>query len=309
MQQSQASPLQSICKNRDVSSNTCDQILKQLSDLVAIGGPEPGQYEYTATLFRLAAKVGIPSAQILDVFQPTLVKECIHGFGYRKPHGYAGDFEMIDRIYTRWESPDVRLRNWDRFFHAQAAPVGVRNRKEVFKKQLRRLPQNARVLNIGCGPCRDLLEFFEEHPSSGIQVTNLDLDERAIEYGTRLCKDHLQQISFVHANILRYRTDERFDLIWSGGLFDYFSDRVFRFALMRLLEWAKPAGKVVIGNFNVSNTSRSYMELLGQWYLQHRSDSQLMKLARHCGVQEHQTSVYAESENVNLFLETQKSDN
>ena len=49
-----------------------------------------------------------------------------------KPRGYHGDFEIIDAIYMERINPHPALEKWDRYFHAQAAPQAVRNRKAYF---------------------------------------------------------------------------------------------------------------------------------------------------------------------------------
>ena len=40
----------------------------------------------------------------------------IQGFVYNKPHGYAGDFEVIDRIYNYHIAEPKHLSKWDTFF-------------------------------------------------------------------------------------------------------------------------------------------------------------------------------------------------
>ena len=63
-----------------------------------------------------------------------------------------------------------------------------------------------------------------------------------------------------------------------------------------------PGGELVIGNFSRANPSRSYMELVGEWNLHHRSEDQLRELALQAGADADQLSVGREPENVNLFL-------
>ena len=66
--------------------------------------------------------------------------------------------------------------------------------------------------------------------------------------------------------------------------------------------WTKAGGEVIIGNFGDVNPSRNYMEIVGDWYLIHRSADQLMELARAAGAKMENVSIGSELEGVNLFL-------
>jgi SAM-dependent methyltransferase len=212
---------------------------------------------------------------------------------------------MIDRIHTRWESSNPSLVRWDRFFHEQAAPKAVRNRIRYLRDLLERLENpvgSASVLNLGCGPARDLHDYFRDHTESRLRIMSIDLDPQAIRYASALCAPWTEQLKFECSNVLRYRTAEQYDLVWSSGLFDYFSDRLFVLTVKRLLRAVKPGGELVIGNFGPANPSRGYMELLGKWYLAHRSEEVLRQLARAADADESCVGVEREPEGVNLFL-------
>jgi extracellular factor (EF) 3-hydroxypalmitic acid methyl ester biosynthesis protein len=70
----------------------------------------------------------------------------------------------------------------------------------------------------------------------------------------------------------------KFDFIYSMGLFDYLNSRVAKAVLNRLYQLLKPGGKLVVGNFNVSNPSRYYMEYWGDWFLIHRTEEEFRSL-------------------------------
>lgn len=284
--------------------------ITQLAECVRRGGPEPVEYEAIARCFQSLGAHETDQASISAVFAPTLTADCIHGHGYLKPHGYAGDFEMIDRIYTEWVSPNPRLARWDQFFHSQAAPRAVRNRKAFLQNVLHHLEQRSSaavdVLNLGCGPGRDIAEYFASRPDSRVRVLSLDLDPKAIRHAQDLCRPYRDHVRFACENVLRYCPTRPFDLIWSAGLFDYFSDRLFVRVAKRLLAAVRPGGELVIGNFGPENPSRTYMELLGRWELEHRSASRLLALAAEAGAAHDMVRVEAEPEGINLFLRVSK---
>ena len=279
--------------------------LERLADVVRRGGPEPSEYAGVAEWFR-SLRAMEDAGAVAVVFAPTLTPDCIHGYGHLKPRGYAGDFEMIDRIYTGWVSPNPRLARWDLFFHAQPAPRAVRNRKEFFKGILRRLDESQRegstVLNVGCGPGRDVAEYFQDMPGSRLRVLSIDLDADAIRHAETLSRPFADRAVFACENVFRYTPEAKYDLVWAAGLFDYFSDRLFVRVAKRLLSAVRGGGELVIGNFGPDNSSRTYMEVLGQWHLEHRSMEKLLSLAADAGIAPNSVRVEQEPEGVNLFL-------
>jgi len=158
------------------------------------------------------------------VFGEALSEKTLQGMAYTKPKGYAGDYEMIDKIYQKNVSEHLSLKNWDRYFHDQSAPIAVRNRKDYFKKLLRRKigtmgqRESLNVLNIASGPARDVFEFLYYEGTDKVLFDCLDHDINAIRYAENLCAQFLDQIQFVHANAFKYKTEKRYDLVWSAGL-------------------------------------------------------------------------------------------
>lgn len=244
---------------------------------------------------------------LLGHFGEALTSKTMQGRSYTKPHGYHGDFEIIDHIYRESTSKDEKLARWDAFFHAQAAPRAVRNRKSYFHKLLDEHvsvehSEPLRVLNVASGPGRDIKEWMDRNGDRGVRFDCVEMDSNAIAYALNLCAPYAHTVFFYLANALRFNTATRYDLVWSAGLFDYLNDRLFVRLVQRLIGFAKPGGEVVIGNFGLENPSRSYMELVGGWKLLHRSREELLALAKRAGADPSRVRVGAEPEGVNLFL-------
>lgn len=288
------------------------QHLQFIENLVNKGGPEPNEYEVFGNWLDLVAeevrsgKLQQDDLQNLRLaFGDALSQKTLIGFACRKPYNYAGDFEIIDKMYIEQISSNSRLENWDKHYHTQNAAIAVRNRKKYvisLLKNLSRIKDNSQVLDVASGPARDLLEFFSEVESENVFVDCVEYDPKAIEYASRLCQNYLHNISFHQSNPFRFKTEKKYDLVWSAGLFDYFNDDRFKFMLKRLLKFLAPDGELVIGNFSDKNPTRSYMEILGDWNLNHRSREQLTSLALECGAIEENISINSEQEGINLFL-------
>lgn len=294
---------------------TLGQHLAYIEEMVAQGGPAPSQYgAFDRWLTHIAEEVRAGRMSegelraIREAFGPALSLETNQGLGLRKPHGYPGDYEIIDRIYRKHTTDDPALRNWDLYFHTQAAPCAVRNRKTYFVALLDALSASAHdsaplaVLNVASGPARDVREFFAQSEDDRVTVECVDNDPNALAYARRVCQPYLDRTLFTEANALRFASPRSYRLIWSAGLFDYFGDKGFRFLVERLLTMLTDDGELVIGNFSKKNSTRDYMEVIGDWSLHYRDEDELRRLAAACGVRAEDIRIGQEPEGVNLFL-------
>lgn len=114
-----------------------------IRELCAAGGPDPDQYPHVARFFddiHQAEQAGLADdadkLALRQTFGQAMGLGTMQGRAWLKPHGYAGDFQIIDDIYTNRISDLPELRSWDEFFHAGAAPQAVRNSKDYFKRTL-----------------------------------------------------------------------------------------------------------------------------------------------------------------------------
>lgn len=232
-------------------------------------------------------------------------RDTLQGHALAKPYGYPGDFELFDKIYQHHVSFDPRLTRWDEFFHRLDACEAVRNRKTWLHGQLEQRHDNCRrplsVLIVGSGPGRNVFEFLEQYPE-GARFDCVELDPKAIDYAARLCAPMAERVRFKQGSILRYRTESRYDVIWSGGLFDYFNDRVFGRALKHLMGLLAEGGELIIGNFASPNSSQAFMELISDWTLTLRTPQQLRMLASQIEADGDRVRVESEPTGVNLFL-------
>jgi extracellular factor (EF) 3-hydroxypalmitic acid methyl ester biosynthesis protein len=293
--------------------------LNFIQRLLANNGPDVEDYPHLeAWIAELGAQVqrGELSAEniqeLRNAFGDALSPATMQGFMLAKPHGYAGDFEIIDRIYQTYLSSHSHLRKWDEFAHQSAATKAVRNRKAYFLDLLEKLAQKhpdaveIRVLNVASGPGRDLFEFFSAHPNTSLRFECVENDPKAIAFAAGLCGEFLDRIEWHEANAFLFESENRFDLVWSAGLFDYFNDRYFKALLRQLYEMVDAGGELVIGNFSDDNSTRPYMEIVGEWFLEHRSREHLIRLAQECEIERDLIRVGEEQEGVNLFLHIQK---
>lgn len=299
----------------DISGGHLDQI--SIETMLRRNGPRPNEYraleEWAAHLCREMDAGRLDEAglqSIRSVFTDVLSSQTLMGHIVQRPYGYNGDFDIIDKFYRQHRSPDSRFWRWDDFIQTRDAARAVRNRKDLFKQIVSQkiakcgTQEPFTILNLASGPCRDVLEMLEENPEANIRVLCVELDYRAIAFAQQVLGKWTKQVKFVRANFFRFQTEERFDLVWSAGLFDYFDDDTFCAGLKKATGFAKAGGETIIGNFSPDLVSKDFARFLG-WRLYYRSKKHLLKLAERCGLSAGNIRVDAERIGVNLFLRYQ----
>lgn len=280
-----------------------------LDYLVKNGGPDTPEYdEFTSIVNNLAPND-------VDVFRDKirfiLNENTLIGHGFVKPYGYPGDFRLIDRIYGFEINEDVRFKNWDLFFQNQPGANAVRNRKDFFLEYCKNLSarkENAKVLILGSGPASDVHEFLSTHSGgNNIKIDLIDFDQSAIDFSKEKNKKFNGQITYNKINALRFNSYNLYDLIWSAGLFDYFKDKHFTFLIRKYINCLDEEGEMVISNFSTKNPTKRLMEVLSDWYLNLRTESDLFRIASDANIDKELVSVEKEPLGINLFLKIKKT--
>jgi SAM-dependent methyltransferase len=275
-----------------------------LNYLVDTGGPEEQDYARFTELVDNLNPEHLESLR--EILMPILDRNTLIGHGFEKPFGYPGDFSLINNIYYFHVNEEEKYRNWDLFFQNQPAAIAVRNRKEYFlshcKKLITQKNGNIKVLILGSGPATDVNEFLTNYPDSNINFDLIDFDQNAIDFSIEKNKKFNGMVSYNRINVLRYKPYKMYDLIWSAGLFDYFKDKHFIFLIRKYINCLADDGEFVISNFSTENPTRKLMEVLSDWKLNHRSESDLLNIASEAGIDLNAVSIDSEPTGVNLFL-------
>ena len=247
---------------------------------------------------------------------------------FTKPLGYAGDYEMMNMIVrNEQEGGSLLAKLLQTYILNQAPALAVRNRVDYFVKKfvvetgrVAATGRAAAICSIGCGPAREVENFMRDHPLSdhaGFRL--LDFNDETLGYtGKRMESARRQhqrrtQIQLVKkpAQLLLKETgtsalgEERYDLIYCSGLYDYLNDRVIKALNTRLYDRLHPGGVLIVTNFDPYNPIRHIMECMFDWFLIHRDGKRLATLAPEQAAAEH-SEVRAEHSGCNIFLETRK---
>jgi hypothetical protein len=293
----------------DIKNDLDEKVSVFLSYLIENGGPCPQDYgRFTSIVNSLdPADVG----NFREKIKTILNENTLIGHGFIKPYGYPGDFTLIDKIYQFDVNEDTRYKNWDLFFQNQPAAIAVRNRKEFFIaycKNLALKKEKAKVLILGSGPATDVYEFLNNCSGGNkISFELIDFDQCAIDFSMKKNEMFNGQISYNRINVLRFNAFKLYDLIWSAGLFDYFKDKHFTFLIRKYFNYLTEDGEMVISNFSTKNPTKRLMEVLSDWYLYLRTESDLFRVSSDAFIDKELVSIDKGILGINLFLKIRKA--
>ncbi len=249
---------------------------------------------------------------------------------YEKPLGYAGDYVVMTYLYwRRFEGHSLFAKAVHRASCWQEGSVAVRQRKDLLcdriitkiRAQAGRSTAPVRILSVAAGPAQELYELLQgrDLPDVPIEFVLFDQDKQALTLAqTRLLsilqRRKLSTVSFqfVNDSIKSFLKGQstvgeqgRFDIIYTAGLFDYLREDLGA----RLCSWfagnLAEDGICYIGNFSTRNPSRWSMEHLYEWYLLHRTEEDMLRIAEMAGIRG-SPRIEQEPSGLNLFLAFQR---
>ena len=230
---------------------------------------------------------------------------------YEKPRGYAGDYEIIDWIYRNIPSGEGIGFGFDSYFLSTPGSKAMRSRKKLCVEEISKILigkckklEKVGLLDLGCGPSRDILEIAESLPlNSNVEYLLIDQDEEALKYSQKVLAGHKEKIKYKKLNLLRVVAGEKYvakrygkyDLIMCIGLYDYMKEEDSIKLTRSIYSMLNNGGVAVISNWDVSNPSRAELEWVCDWYLFHRSEEDMKKIAHDAGIQKSELRITKET--------------
>ena len=251
---------------------------------------------------------------------------------WRKPLGYAGDYEMVNMMLRDpMEGGSMFAKLLNVFFLNTAPVVAHRNRIIFLVDQLRDEARRhsikgkvARVFNLGCGPARELQRFIaEEEICNYTEFTLLDFNDETLEYTGRLLEDlkrangRSTRIKTVRRSVHQILKESArpgddsplrpgsYDIVYCAGLFDYLSERICKRLMNIFYDLLAPGGLLIATNVDDSNPSKHWMEYVVDWHLVYRDKAAFERLCPDAAPPG-ACQVKAEKLGVNIFLEVRK---
>jgi extracellular factor (EF) 3-hydroxypalmitic acid methyl ester biosynthesis protein len=249
---------------------------------------------------------------------------------FKKPLGYAGDYEMVNMILRNgYEGGSLFAKVLNTWFLRQAPAQAHRNRvRYLFETiaretlRVRTEGRRAQVFSMACGPAQEVQDFFRQSPlRDSAAVTLLDFSEEALHYArsaieaiarsqsaaisAHYVRKSAQQILKESGRTVQQSGQKQFDLVYCAGLFDYLSDPICQRLMDIMYEWVAPGGLLLTTNVEPGNPLRHGMDHLLDWHLIYRTAPELRTIAPRRAVTD-ETRVFSDSTGINLFLEVRK---
>ena len=249
---------------------------------------------------------------------------------YHKPLGYAGDYEMVDMILRDpYEGGSLFAKVVNLWFLSQWPARAHRNRISHLKGLLREETRRGagrgrpiRVLNLGCGPAREIQEFLAEDAlcdhaqfslldfsEETIQHTSRALEELKRRYGRRtliqIQKKSVQSVLKDGAKPVVDAPDRRYDFIYCAGLLDYLPDRTCVQLMNVLYDGLAPGGLLAATNVEDCKPFRHMLEFVLDWHLIYRGmkkSAALLPQRAEAG----NARILKDPTEVNVFIEVRK---
>jgi extracellular factor (EF) 3-hydroxypalmitic acid methyl ester biosynthesis protein len=169
-------------------------------------------------------------------------------------------------------------------------------------------------LSIGCGPALEVKKFLETNsPKVKCHFRLLDFNEETLNFAinqankagrNKFC-EITGELNSVHEllkrSISKKSEEEKYNLVYCSGLFDYLSDRICSKLIKLFFLMTKQNGKVFVTNMNFNNHNY-LMELLFEWYLIYRDEKTVASFTPELGEQK----IFTDETGVNICLEITK---
>lgn len=248
------------------------------------------------------------------IFQSPFTKR-----SFEKPKGYAGDYEMMNQLYRNDSFANSLFGAcMEKAVSLHEEPSAVRNRVNYLSEKIIdvcKKRSSANILAVASGPAEEIKFTIKNLPKEILKHVTfnlLDQDEEALRYAqknireTLLLENKEAKINLISKDIKTIITNgltDKYDLIYSAGLFDYFSDPVASRAAKALHKSLNESSQLIIGNFNSTAPNTFGMLALFDWYLILRSEKDLLRIFN---ISNTKITIEHEEKKVNLFCVIEK---
>ncbi|HAR63783.1 MAG TPA: hypothetical protein DF296_00075 [Candidatus Margulisbacteria bacterium] len=209
-------------------------------------------------------------------------------YTFDKPRGYAGDFEAMEYIWNGKINPDMHrylgTTEVGRVINAftldsancRANESRVYRFKDIISKSAYK-----KVASIGSGSAIEIREFLKEHPTNEKSFFLYEQDKDAIRRVKQKVTNFNPDIHYFRGNIIKtiLKDQNKYDLIYSSGLFDYFNIDSSTRLVAALWNKLEDGGSLIITNAHPNNPTKLWMEYVGDWYLIYKTNSEMYSLA------------------------------
>jgi len=214
--------------------------------------------------------------------------------GLHKPSGHPGDYQLIEAFYDHKPLSEGVGYGGDAYILQDSYVQAIRIRKDIMRKELlsflrKSNKDNLRIMNLGCGSCREIWELFDHtHIKKTLLFTLIDWDKEALDFAQNVLSKYAQKAVFksVRENIVDfYRHQKKYtelfgqqDLIYSIGLADYLPDLIFGQLIKFCFDLLQDKGTLIIAHKNIKVCKSIGSDWACDWYFWPRTKDETKKI-------------------------------
>jgi len=222
------------------------------------------------------------------LYQSTMFKRA-----FEKPHGYPGDYKMLELVYDNIEVSCGIGEYIDCYGLNVPYAAAIRHRKDKMRDMLYDFINASRepslhIINLASGACRDIREMFLRpitYPGK-VTITCIDQDPLALEYSRKMLSEISTgnvNVDLVQGNILRLEAldlgpDGGIDMIYSIGIADYLQDRMLKKIFQDSFKKLKPGGRLVVAYKDKERHKPVAFNWYVDWYFIPRNEEEFIGL-------------------------------
>jgi extracellular factor (EF) 3-hydroxypalmitic acid methyl ester biosynthesis protein len=215
-----------------------------------------------------------------------------------KPSGFAGDFEMLIKLYEQ-ATPARGLGGYLDLCIldlplARAVRARLKSARDFLIREVQSRAGDIRVLNIACGPCREFVDWPAEISEGKIEIVAMDNDPKALSH----VKSHVVpmlpptvELRPTRYNALRTRSASmtvskfgKFDIIYSVGLCDYLPDEQLIAIFSALQQTLVDNGALYIAFKDTEQYDKTPYQWHLDWFFFQRTEYECLRLYEAAGI-------------------------
>lgn len=254
---------------------------------------------------------------------PWISKSYFVGRGLLKPHGFPGDFVIVESMYDGNTKSMGIGYIYDVIFLNTQLCQGLRNRKDHMKQILAnylKLQKNKDIslINIGCGGSRELRELDFPNQGNGLTISIMDFDKKALEFSQTKLNERQLQANFIPLNVdvgslitdkgIKKAGLQPSELIYSIGLFDYLPDRVLSLIVKNLYALLKENGFLIFAHKDHTVYNPIIADWFCDWKYYPRTEHNFDDIFAKININKKNISLSKEKDGYIYFFEIKKTD-
>lgn len=230
------------------------------------------------------------------------------------PRGYPGDFETVEYLVAgENHAQDLLARSCEAYALSRSIAQQHRNKVQHQSARIMRTmlanPGRTRIASIACGSCPDFRNLRDHLPALAGEIWLSDMDGDALKFSREALSGLEEHLHFVQGDALsttRRLARGTFDLVLSGGLFDYLEDRSAALLIQMSYRLLAEGGVFFFTNIAAGNPYRTLIEYFGDWTLIERTEDDVYRLCEQAGIGRGNVSIRREETGLAFLIEVTK---